>query len=118
MKAALESAEQIKVINYCELKGFPYDLIFHIPNGGSRNVIEASNLKKQGVKAGVPDLFLPVPNGGFFGLFIEMKSTRKGAKTSESQNKWIKKLTEQGYKCAICHGFDEARACLDNYIHN
>ena len=118
MKAALESTEQIKVINYCELKGFPYDLIFHIPNGGSRNVIEASNLKKQGVKAGVPDLFLPVPNGGFFGLFIEMKSTRKEAKASEAQNKWIKKLTDQGYKCAICRGFDEARACLDNYIHN
>lgn len=29
------------------------DLMFHIPNGGSRNKLEAANLKKQGVKAGV-----------------------------------------------------------------
>lgn len=28
------------------------DLMFHIPNGGSRNKLEAANLKKQGVKAG------------------------------------------------------------------
>ena len=118
MKTPTEATEQTMLIKYCELKGFPYDLIFHVPNGGSCNIVEASNLKKQGVKAGVPDLFLPFPNDGSHGLFIEMKSTRKGAKTSEAQNKWIKKLTEQGYKCAICHGFEEARACLDNYIHN
>lgn len=116
MKTTTEATEQTMLIKYCELRGYPYNLIFHIPNGGSRNVIEASNLKKQGVKAGVPDLFLPVPNGGFFGLFIEMKSTRKGAKASAAQNEWIKKLTELGYKCVICHGFEEARTCLDSYI--
>lgn len=49
------------------------DLMFHIPNGGSRNKLEAANLKKQGVKAGVPDLFLPVGRGSYHGLFIELK---------------------------------------------
>lgn len=27
------------------------DLLYHIPNGGSRNRLEAANLKRQGVKA-------------------------------------------------------------------
>lgn len=59
------------------------DLMFHIPNGGSRNKLEAANLKRQGVKAGVPDLFLPVSRGGYHGLFIELKY----GKTSQPKNK-------------------------------
>ena len=113
-----EAQEQIKLIQYCEIKGFPYNLIFHIPNGGSRNVLEAVNLKKQGVKAGVPDLFLPYASKGYHGLFIEMKSTRKGAKTSEAQKEWIAKLLSEGYQCSVCHGFDEAKNEIDNYLAN
>ena len=44
------------------------DLLFHIPNGGSRHPREAANLKRQGVKAGVPDLFLPIARGKYHGL--------------------------------------------------
>lgn len=45
---------------YPELK-----LMHHIPNGGSRNSAEAANLKRQGVKAGMPDIFLPVAREAF-----------------------------------------------------
>jgi hypothetical protein len=31
-------------------------LVYHVPNGGSRNIIEAKNLKRLGVMAGVADL--------------------------------------------------------------
>nr|MBC7612939.1 VRR-NUC domain-containing protein [Pseudopedobacter sp.] len=31
-------------------------LIFHVPNGGSRNVLEGMQLKASGVIAGVPDI--------------------------------------------------------------
>lgn len=31
-------------------------LIFHVPNGGSRNKIEGMQLKAQGVVAGIPDI--------------------------------------------------------------
>lgn len=111
-----EAQEQIKFIQYCEIKGFPYNLIFHIPNGGSRNVLEAKNLKKQGVKPGVPDLFLPFPKNQYYGLFIEMKSTRKGAKTSEAQNVWLYDLDNLNYKCVVCYGFDEAKNEIDAYL--
>lgn len=33
-------------------------LLFHIPNGGSRNAIEGMQLKASGVVAGIPDLVL------------------------------------------------------------
>lgn len=58
-----EATEQERVINWATFyaKDFPeLDLLHHIPNGGSRNQLEAANLKRQGVKAGVPDFCLPV----------------------------------------------------------
>ena len=43
-------------------------LLFAVPNGGHRHRAVAARLKDEGVKAGVPDLFLPVPRGAFHGL--------------------------------------------------
>lgn len=49
-------------------------LMFAIPNGGARDAITGAMLKAEGVKPGVPDIFLPVPVNGFHGLFVEMKT--------------------------------------------
>lgn len=53
-------------------------LAFAIPNGGKRDARTAAMLKAEGVKAGVWDVFLPVPainsaNWKFHGLWLEMK---------------------------------------------
>lgn len=82
------------------------DYLFHIPNGGSRNILEAAKFKKLGVKAGVPDLQLIVPNGEIHGLWIELKS--KKGKLQPSQRLMIQRLEEQGYMCKVCFGADEA----------
>ena len=34
---------------------------FAIPNGGLRNKVTASRLRAEGVKPGVPDVFIPIP---------------------------------------------------------
>ncbi len=90
------------------------DLMFHIPNGGSRNKLEAANLKRQGVKAGVPDLFLPVSRGGYHGLFIELKYGKN--KPTEKQTEWLKSLNEQGYVVAVCYGCNEASKKILKYL--
>jgi hypothetical protein len=89
-------------------------LMFAIPNGGDRHILVAKKLKAEGVKAGVPDIFLPVPTRKFNGLFIEMKS--KGGRTSESQNWWLGHLNTMGYKAEVCKGFDQARETILNYL--
>lgn len=106
-----EAYEQIAVVDYCDFKHIP---IFHIPNGGSRNKREAKNLKRQGVKPGVPDLCIPVAKGSYHGLYIEMKSD--SGKPTEKQLEWIELLNANGYRAVICFGFDEAKETIDRYM--
>lgn len=90
------------------------DLLYHIPNGGSRNEREAANLKRQGVKAGVPDLCLPVARGKFHGLYIEMKYGRN--KPSEHQERWITALRAQGYVAEVCYDWRQASELITEYL--
>jgi len=81
------------------------DLIYHVPNGGHRIKAVAAKLKAQGVKAGIPDLVLPMARGGFFGLYIEFKATPPNdAAISSSQHERIRKLNDQGYLAVVCRG--------------
>lgn len=112
-----EATEQERLISWAswQQNRFPeLKLLFHIPNGGSRNTLEAANLKRQGVKAGVPDLFLPVAKGTYHGLFIEMKWGKNTV--TDKQDEWLHDLTVQGYKAAVCYGADEAIEIIDNYL--
>ena len=74
----------------------------------------SSDLKRQGVKAGVPDLCLPVARNGFHGLYIEMKYGRN--KTTDSQDEWLEALKEQGYFTAVCYGAEEAERIIARYL--
>lgn len=105
-----EAQEQIVVVQYCDLRNIP---IFAIPNGGSRNKLEAINLKRQGVKAGVPDLMIPLAKKGYNGLFIEMKVGKN--KTTAYQDAWIELLNNNGYKAVVCYGCDAAVKVIDEY---
>ena len=92
-----ETTEQIGLINWAraneeyvpELR-----LLHHIPNEGIRT--NGPVLKAAGMKAGVPDLSLPVPRRGFHGLYIEMKFGK--GKTTKAQEEFMALLREQGYK--------------------
>lgn len=106
-----EAEEQAAVIQYCDLRHIP---VFHIPNGGSRNKAEAARFKAQGVRPGVPDLFVPVPKGGYAGLFIEMKTPQ--GRVSEAQKRWLSRLKQNGYCTRVCRSFDEARRTIDFYM--
>lgn len=90
-------------------------LMYHIPNGGSRQRIEAAKLKGLGVKSGVPDICLPVPRGGQHGLYIELKR-RKSGRVSPEQLQWLEALAAQGYTAAVCCGCDQAIAMIGRYL--
>ena len=112
-----EAAEQEALFTWAayQLGTFPeLDLLYHVPNGGRRNKFEATKLKRQGVKAGVPDVVLPVARAGFHGLYIELKYGKN--KPTADQKKWIARLKEQGYKAITCYGWREAANEIENYL--
>lgn len=89
-------------------------LLHHIKNETTGGAAEVAADKAMGVKKGVPDLCLPVGRGGFHGLYIEMKTP--SGKASEAQRWWVTRLTEQGYRAVVCHGYDAAVAELCWYL--
>lgn len=112
-----EAQEQKALIQWAKWQEKRYPelkLLYHCPNGGTRNKMEAANLKRQGVKAGVPDLFLPVPKNSKHGLFIEMKVGRN--KCTDNQKKWIRNLLEQGYEVKVCYSCEEAIQIIKKYL--
>lgn len=92
-------------------------LIYHVPNGGHRHKLVAIKLKEQGVKAGVPDLVLPMARGGYFGLYLEFKATAPNdAAVSASQHAWIRRLNDQGYLAIVCRGHFDAMEQIRAYL--
>lgn len=90
-------------------------LMFAIPNGGARDSRTGAMLKAEGVKSGVPDIFLAWPSGGKHGLFVELKAGKAG-RVSEAQSSWLASLEALGYGCAICRSLDEAIAAIRVYL--
>ena len=112
-----EDTEQINVIAWAmwEKSRYPeLKLLHHIPNGGSRNKAEAVKLKQMGVRAGVPDLHLPVPKGRYCGLYIEMKY--ETGRLQESQKEFLKAAAGYRNYCAVCYGSEEAISVLKEYV--
>lgn len=97
-------------LEYPEYRG----LLFHVPNGGSRNAREGANLKKQGVVAGVADLLLLLPRKGFGCLCVEMK-TAKGSQ-STLQREWGGKVSKYGNLYVVCRSVDEFIEIINSYL--
>lgn len=116
---SIEHDEQKRLVEwwaeFSALHGLPVIALFAIPNGGERNVIVATRMKSEGVRRGVPDLFLALPKGCYHGLFIELKKP-SGGKVSEHQKKYIKYLNSQNYFAIVCHGFNEAKQTICSYL--
>lgn len=113
-----EASEQETIIALCKFREQQHPelkLLHHCPNGGSRNRIEAINLKRQGVKAGVSDLHLPVPKGAYASLYIELKYGRNTLSTE--QKEWLQNVAEYKNYAVTCYGADVAMKVIEEYIN-
>lgn len=115
---ASETQEQSAVIDWwrlaCRKYGVPEMALLHIANEGTGSAARGRLQKRQGVRAGVSDLFLSVPRGAFSGLWIEMK--RKGGRVRPEQREFLRNMQALGYEGVVCHGADEARAVITAYM--
>jgi hypothetical protein len=116
----IEHQNQYALTSWWAIKHKSYKLpefsLFAVPNGGARNAVTGAILKREGVRKGVPDLFLAVPNETYHGLFIEMKAT-KGV-ISKDQQAFIDHANAQKYKAVICYDWQSASDLIVNYLNN
>ena len=106
----IESSIQTACVSWFRLQ-YPNYLCFSIPNGGSRNRIEAAHLKREGAMAGVSDLIVITPNAV---LFVEMK-TAKG-KQSEYQKEFEKRVTALGFEYKVCRSLQDFILTVEHFI--
>lgn len=108
-----ESALQSACINWFRYQ-YPKLIMFAIPNGGQRSEIGGAILKREGVLAGVSDLFLMEPRGVFHGMFIEMKTPDNYM--TEKQKLFFEQATLRGYKCVCCKTNVDFRHEVEAYL--
>lgn len=97
-----ETQIQQQFIQYLDLCAHR-DLVYYaIPNGGSRNVIEAARMKKEGVRAGVPDVYLL-----FRGKPHHLEIKKKKGRLSPEQKLMIERHRAAGAVVEVAYGFEQ-----------
>lgn len=89
-------------------------LLYAVPNGGTRHQIEAARMKGAGVRAGVPDVCLPVPRGPFGALYLELKHGENDV--TRAQDAWLRRLHDAGNAVTVVYSFEHATAAIDEYL--
>lgn len=115
---ATEAQEQAAVIEWwrfaCRKYGVPEAALLHVANEGTGSVVRGRMQKRQGVRAGVADLFLSVQRGGYGGLWIEMK--RQRGRVRPEQRDFLQTMRALGYDTAVCPGAEAARQKIHAYM--
>ena len=107
----IEESIQVACVKWFRLQ-YPKLVIFAVPNGGSRNLYEAKNMKESGTLAGVADLVI-VGNGGKV-LFVEMKAGKN--KQEDSQVLFQNKVEKLGHKYIICRSREQFMKEVDLWV--
>ena len=113
-----EYDEQVGVFDYARAaahKDWRWEMLFSTLNGVRLSIGLAKKMKRAGNRTGVPDLILPVANGGYFGWFGEGKRI-KGGVISDAQREFMKRLADGGYKVEIWRGAKDAITAITAYL--
>ncbi len=118
---ALERDEQAALFKFAQVvaRHDPrWALLNASQNGLHTSPQQAKRAKACGMKAGYPDLHLPVPNPRYHGLYIELK--RRGATPCHvrpEQLWWLEQLNALGYLATVAYGWEHAVTIIRAYLH-
>lgn len=84
------------------------------PKTGAWYSTEGQRYKKQGMKAGTPDVCLPAPRGGYGALYVELKAP--GNRSTKKQRERQELLRMCGNMVVEIDNFDEATDTITRYL--
>ncbi|KZX78255.1 hypothetical protein A3715_10330 [Oleiphilus sp. HI0009] len=117
--AQAEHFEQVYIFHYFEMH-YPavYQGLFAVPNAGKRGMAERGRLSSQGLRKGIPDIFLDIAIEPYHGCRIELKRTgAKSFNVSNEQNDWIRYYNANGYYAKACFGYRDAIDTICSYLN-
>lgn len=118
MPRSIEHHEQAMLVQWLSVhpdwRDVPW---FAVPNGlRSSSRVAAARAKAEGMRAGVPDLVVPLVAHGMPGLYVELKAPYPEEwKISPAQRAMQQALAAQGYVVAVARGFVDAKLALEQY---
>lgn len=114
----LEQTEQLALMKWArhvELGGETlFDHLIHVPNGGARSKVEGAIFKAMGVKAGVPDILLPLKTSLYGAGWWELKVGNN--KPDERQLELHARLRAGGHYVQTYWHWSEAAADILRYL--
>lgn len=114
-KSPSEHQEQSRF--FAILRRVPHEVArwaFAIPNGFLRTSAMRLRAWREGVAAGVSDVFIPFPSNGLHGLFLEFK--RPGGTLSMAQKEFLNTVRSRGYKAEVVFSAEEGIRAVQDYL--
>ena len=121
-KIATEAQEQRAFVKWLSTHHLLKNLFCKIYNEGARTPAQGWHAKLLGLRAGVSDLFIYYPCGGYHGLFVEMKRNRTYSRSERMTDTWLAQeefqriVKDVGFAAFFCYGFDDAVRTVNNYL--
>lgn len=92
------------------------ELVHHIANERKCTPAQGARLKRKGVRKGILDVNVPIPNQIYCGLWLEFK--KKGEKPTKEQVNIMNLLHGAGHCVRVVYSSDEAIKTLKDYLKN
>lgn len=89
--------------------------IYAVPNGGQRHPAVAGKLRREGVKPGIFDVHIPIPQYPAAGGWIEFKFGKN--KLTPTQEKFLAHLISNNYQYAVVRTCDEGLEFVEKYLN-
>lgn len=113
----IESTTQQAFIRWFRLAYARYAKVaIAVPNGGARSRVEAAIMQGEGVTAGVADVLVLVPRGGYGALGLEFKTTARHSRQSQSQRAWQEAFEAAGNRYQVVRTVEEAIKITQEYM--
>lgn len=109
-----ESSIHLTVMEWVKLHPSISPYVLHFPNESKRSPRYGRLLKKMGMRKGVSDLFIAIPNKDYAGAWIEIKTMR--GRITKEQTIFLDDMKEKGYFCSVTRGVKETMDTIKWYV--
>ena len=94
-----------------------FEMMFAIPNAGKRSQQASGKFLAEGLKKGIPDIFVDIAVEPYHGLRVELKRSKaRLSNVSAEQKDWIDKYNKHDFLAVVAFGYRECIELICKYF--